>query len=203
MMAANWMPSYCHWNVRWWAQHSLTGWEMRWIERSSCRFWKVCFHHWMNQISDWKSSLDIAACDGCGCDCDCGGEFQLPDPDELSDLEKSQKCIIARPVKTNLKYLESCYLAIFLYPPSSRIAPCAGTAGMVLDTYTWHGPARAGSDPYKSLLRFTHNVTFTNYESLFGLHLHRWRHINFLLPLFHQESMGLSGGEFWTLDLPV
>ena len=42
----------------------------------------------MNQISDWKSSLDIAACDGCGCDCDCGGEFQLPDPDELSDLEK-------------------------------------------------------------------------------------------------------------------
>ena len=113
MRAANWMPSYCHWNVRKWAQHSLTGWEMRWRERSSCRFWKVCSHHWMNQISDWKSSLDIAACDGCGCDCDCGGEFQLPDPDELSDLEKKKMLIIARLVKNSFKYLQAVSWHLF------------------------------------------------------------------------------------------
>ena len=58
---------------------------------------------------------------------------------------RSNLALFSNESHNNFFFLEKCSILhislLFLYPPSSGIASCVGTAGRAHDSYTWHGPA--------------------------------------------------------------
>ena len=54
-----------------------------------------------------------------------------------SSIFLSAKKVLKETLKFRIEIIpEVMFLLVFLYPPSSGIAPCVGTAGKVHDTYT-------------------------------------------------------------------